>query len=96
MTESFEALDKLVLFLKGESESKFSIEGHTDSDGSEKSNAELSLARAEAVKQYLIAQGIQSTQLETIGFGETAPIGSNDTENGKAANRRTEIRKITD
>jgi len=94
MTESYEALNKLALFLNSESESKFVIEGHTDSDGSEKSNAELSLARAQAVKDYLIAQGVKSVQLETKGFGESMPVESNDTDKGKAANRRTEIRKV--
>jgi outer membrane protein OmpA-like peptidoglycan-associated protein len=96
LKDSYEALDKLVLFLKSESTSKFSIEGHTDSDGSEKSNEELSRARAEAVKAYLVMQGIKAEQLDTVGKGESNPIANNSTAEGKAINRRTEIRKITD
>ena len=94
MPASYEILDKLVTYLLSEAENKFELAGHTDSDGSEKSNEELSLARAEAVKTYLIGKGISAEQLITHGYGESQPVAENKTEEGKAKNRRTELKKI--
>ena len=74
--------------------SNFSIEGHTDSDGSDAHNQKLSEERAAAVRNYLIEQGIDSQRLASIGFGETKPIDTNKTKAGKANNRRTEVRLI--
>ena len=94
MPESYEILDRLATYLKGESDSKFEVSGHTDSDGSEKSNADLSLARAESVKKYLIEKGVSAQQLVAKGYGESNPIADNSSEEGKAENRRTEMKKI--
>lgn len=94
LSESFEILDKLVTFLFSESDSKFELVGHTDSDGSELSNKELSLARAESVKVYLVSKGVSPNQLATNGYGESKPIADNLTEEGRAKNRRTELKKI--
>ena len=96
LEESFEALNKLGKFLKGESDCKFAIEGHTDSDGSAKANKDLSLARAEVVKAYLVSIGVLAEQLSVFGMGESNPIADNNTEEGKALNRRTELRKMAD
>ncbi|ETI63366.1 OmpA/MotB [Sphingobium sp. C100] len=68
------------------------IYGHTDSDGSDAYNQTLSERRAQSVANYLVGRGVQSARVATRGFGETQPIASNATEEGKAANRRVEIK----
>lgn len=67
------------------------IVGHTDSDGSDEYNQRLSERRAMAAAAYLVAQGVGGTRVGTSGLGETEPVASNDTELGKAANRRVEV-----
>ncbi|RRN80021.1 MULTISPECIES: OmpA family protein [Pseudoxanthomonas] len=67
------------------------VAGHTDSIGSDEVNQRLSEQRASAVTQFLVAQGINSQRFITIGAGKRYPIASNDTEAGRAANRRVEI-----
>lgn len=67
------------------------IEGHTDSDGEEDANRQLSQSRATAVLGELVSRGVESERLEAIGLGESVPIGSNETKDGKAANRRIEF-----
>ena len=74
-------------------EIKFSIEGHTDSDGEADFNQNLSEGRADAVKNLLVTMGIDAKRLTAKGHGESKPIGSNDTAEGKAANRRVEFIK---
>lgn len=66
--------------------------GHTDSDGSDAYNQGLSERRAQSVASYLVSRGVQSARIGTRGYGETQPIASNLTEEGKAANRRVEIK----
>ncbi|MDX3900704.1 MAG: OmpA family protein [Sphingobium sp.] len=66
--------------------------GHTDSDGSDAYNQGLSERRAAAVADYLSGHGVQSARIATRGYGETQPIASNTTEEGKASNRRVEIK----
>lgn len=68
------------------------ISGHTDNVGDDKSNMLLSDARAAAVKEYLVAQGIPEATLLTVGYGETRPVASNKTEEGRRKNRRVEIK----
>ena len=67
------------------------VAGHTDSIGSEEYNQGLSERRANAVKDYLVAQGVTATRLTARGYGELRPIASNDTEEGRAENRRVEL-----
>lgn len=67
------------------------IEGHTDSDGDDQANQELSEKRAMAVAKWLVGQGIDCKRLLPVGFGENKPVASNETQEGKAANRRMEI-----
>lgn len=67
------------------------IIGHTDSTGSDQHNAELSVQRAQSVKDYLVSTGGSADKLRAIGMGETYPIASNDTDEGRAVNRRVEI-----
>ena len=68
-----------------------SVEGHTDSVGSDDYNQNLSEHRAESVRDYFVQQGIQSAAIEARGFGKTAPIASNDTPEGRQQNRRVEL-----
>jgi outer membrane protein OmpA-like peptidoglycan-associated protein len=75
----------------GDGGSKIVIEGHTDSTGSEETNRELSLKRATAVRDELIAQGVSSDRVSVEGFGASRPIADNSTQAGRANNRRVEI-----
>jgi outer membrane protein OmpA-like peptidoglycan-associated protein len=67
------------------------VKGHTDSMGTEKYNQELSERRSKAVTNYLITKGIPTSRITAVGFGETMPIASNDTPEGRQQNRRVEI-----
>ena len=87
-------LDAIKEILKNYPNAKFSIEGHTDSDGSDKLNQKLSEDRAAAVMNALIERGVNVDNLVSKGFGESQPVASNKTAAGKAQNRRTEIRHI--
>lgn len=92
--ESFGFLNELAKWLKENPKIILSIEGHTDSDGDEKSNQKLSEQRAESVKKSLIDLGIDGSRFKTKGFGESKPIDKNDTPAGKTNNRRVEFVKI--
>ncbi|MEX0317072.1 MAG: OmpA family protein [Ruegeria sp.] len=70
---------------------RIEIGGHTDSDGSDAANRALSERRAQAVNDYLVGQGIARERLVTVGYGETRPVTSNDTADGKRRNRRIEF-----
>jgi outer membrane protein OmpA-like peptidoglycan-associated protein len=70
------------------------VYGHTDSDGTEAYNQGLSERRARSVADYLSVHGVQSARIATRGFGETQPIASNETAEGKAQNRRVEIKIV--
>lgn len=85
-------LDKMATILKSNPAAKFSIEGHTDSDGSDESNQILSEKRADIIKTALIERGVNAENLTTKGFGETTPIAPNTTAKGKSENRRTEVK----
>jgi outer membrane protein OmpA-like peptidoglycan-associated protein len=77
--------------LKNYPNAKFSIEGHTDSDGGEAMNQKLSEDRANIVKEAMIERGIKAENLNAVGFGESTPVETNKTAAGKAKNRRTEL-----
>ena len=85
-------LDAIAIIIVQYPNAKFSIEGHTDSDGSETSNQKLSEDRAKVVKDELIKRGVSAANVIAIGFGEKAPTATNDTKEGKAQNRRTEVK----
>jgi OOP family OmpA-OmpF porin len=89
--QSAGVLMDIVAILNEYSTAKFTIEGHTDSTGSEKLNMRLSDARALAVKDYLVKNGVDEFRLSAEGYGETKPIDSNKTRAGRANNRRVEI-----
>lgn len=67
------------------------VEGHTDSQGSDQNNLTLSQARADSVRQYLISRGVKTDRIRALGKGESQPLASNDTPEGRANNRRVEI-----
>lgn len=93
--ESFPVLDELVAYLNRREEERIEIGGHTDNVGKAASNIILSMDRAKSVMAYLITKGIDSNRLTAKGYGMSEPIVSNDTKEGKAMNRRTEV-KILD
>ncbi len=70
------------------------VEGHTDSVGSEEYNQDLSTRRANAVRTLLAQQGVAESRMEAVGFGETMPVATNDTEAGRQMNRRVEIKIV--
>ncbi len=84
-------LSNIVEILENNPDMKIRIEGHTDNIGSMGYNIELSQKRARAVKNYLVGKGIQESRISTEGFGFKHPIAPNDTEAGRALNRRAEI-----
>jgi len=92
--QTFPVLQSIVAILKEYPSSKFSIEGHTDSDGKDAMNQKLSEDRAAAVKNYLVENGIASDRLSSTGYGESKPIDSNKTKKGKANNRRVEVKLV--
>lgn len=91
---SFPSLDNLVEILTNQPNVRIELAGHTDSDGSEKDNQDLSERRTETVKRYLVERGIAADRIETVGYGESMPVTSNESEIGKARNRRTVIRTL--
>jgi outer membrane protein OmpA-like peptidoglycan-associated protein len=93
--ESFPEIMKIATVMKEHPELMFSIEGHTDSDGDPMKNKVLSEDRAKAIKEALIKMGIDSQRLESKGFGQSKPIDTNATKEGKSNNRRVEFVLIT-
>lgn len=92
--ESMGTLNEVTKLLKEHADLKFEIDGHTDSDGGDAANLQLSQSRAEAVKAKLVSMGISAERLTTKGFGASKPIDKNDTAEGKANNRRVEFIKM--
>jgi len=89
--ESKPTLDLVAKILKEHADWKLTIEGHTDSTSTPEHNQQLSESRANAVKTYLTAAGIDAARLTPKGLGATQPIASNDNALGRAANRRVEV-----
>jgi outer membrane protein OmpA-like peptidoglycan-associated protein len=84
-------LDQAVETLKEHSAIALTVEGHTDSVGSDEYNQRLSVRRAEAVRDYLSGHGITSSRMSVAGRGESQPVATNDTAEGRAQNRRVEL-----
>lgn len=93
--DSYKVLDELVAYLNRKDDERIELQGHTDNVGSAKSNLILSDARANTVRNYLISKGIDPYRVTAKGYGLTVPVSSNKTEEGRAQNRRTEV-KILD
>lgn len=86
-----QAIDRLAAFLQESPDRALLIEGHTDARGTEAFNEDLSERRANAVRDALVAQGIDPQRLRTVGLGEGYPVATNDTVAGQQENRRVEI-----
>ncbi len=91
LTGSMAELNRVFIFMEENPDLAVEIAGHTDSTGSAKHNQDLSQKRAEAVVEYLFSKGIETDRLISTGYGDRKPVGSNDIEEGRAINRRTEL-----
>ncbi len=94
LPQSFAELNKVVSFMLENNIQKIEISGHTDSEGSDAYNQKLSEGRANAVIAYLVSQGVDPSRMTAVGYGESRPIDTNFTEEGKAQNRRVEFTLI--
>jgi OOP family OmpA-OmpF porin len=92
---SYGILDRAVAVLKEFQDVRLEISGHTDSRGNSDYNRDLSQKRADSVKMYFIANGIDADRLTSIGYGMDRPIADNTSESGRSKNRRTEFRLLT-
>ncbi len=86
-------LDELAGVLR-ESDGRVELSGHTDSQGADQMNLDLSRRRASAAAAYLVTKGFQADRFTTVGFGESRPIADNETAEGRQRNRRTEVRAL--
>lgn len=93
--ESIPELERLIKLLNDVPTMKIEISGHTDNVGSELYNQELSEKRAQAVVEYLVDKGVDNDRLTFKGYGFSQPVAGNDTEEGRAMNRRTEFKVIS-
>lgn len=87
----YQEINRVAQVLTQYPETRIMVAGHTDSDGSEAMNQELSVRRAENVRNALVAQGVSAARISTMGFGETQPVADNSTAAGKQLNRRVVI-----
>lgn len=85
-------LDPIAAAIKACPDAKITVIGHTDNTGNDAINTPLSASRAQAVADYLVAQGVPANAVTSRGAGSGEPVASNDTEEGRAQNRRTEIK----
>lgn len=90
-SEAKSILDAAVSKINANPSNTISVEGHTDSTGSDAYNSQLSQRRARSVAEYLASKGVSASRLKTIGKGESDPIASNDTREGRAQNRRVVV-----
>lgn len=93
-SSSFPFLDELASIMIAQPDWKLELSGHTDNVGSESTNLQISKARVEEVKKYLISKGVIPEKISVFAFGESKPIASNNTQEGRDKNRRVEIKII--
>ncbi len=94
--ESFDELNDLVAMMKVNTKIEIQLEGHTDSQGSASANMELSQHRVDAVKKYLVSNGVAKDRVKTKALGGTQPLSKEKTEEARALNRRVEMRILKD
>jgi outer membrane protein OmpA-like peptidoglycan-associated protein len=92
--ESYAVIDELLAYLTRKAEERIEIGGHTDNVGSAAANLVLSKDRATSVMNYLVSKGVDPLRLEAKGYGMSMPVESNKTEEGRAQNRRTEVKVL--
>ena len=90
-SDSLKTVNDMAQVLKAYPNAQVQLVGHTDNTGSADANRTLSLSRADAVKTLLVGQGVGADRITTQGYGQDRPVASNDTEEGRARNRRTEL-----
>ena len=90
--EAYPVLDELVEYLKRKDDERIELGGHTDNVGKPEANMILSTNRAKAVMTYLLTKGIAAERVSAKGYGMTVPIAENDDAEGRAQNRRTEVK----
>ncbi|WP_316736489.1 OmpA family protein [Pedobacter aquatilis] len=91
-TASFSILDKAVAEMKKEPNKKFVLNGHSSAEGTPEHNMSLSIDRANSVKSYLVNAGLNASNFRIVGHGEKEPVSTNNSEEGRILNRRTEIK----
>jgi outer membrane protein OmpA-like peptidoglycan-associated protein len=89
--ENYTLLSKVQQTIQVFGQPKVTIEGHTDSTGSDSYNQMLSQQRAQAVSSVLIRDGVEAVRIDTVGYGESRPVASNATPSGRQLNRRVEL-----
>lgn len=89
--QSYPELDIIASYMKADPNKSIEIYGHTDNEGEETKNVELSIKRAKAVGNYLVAKGVHSSKVSSNGYGSSKPIAGNETAEGKKQNRRVEF-----
>jgi outer membrane protein OmpA-like peptidoglycan-associated protein len=92
--KSISIMEQLVEMIKQRPNLKIEVGGHSDSDGDATANIKLSLARAQKVVDWLISKGVEKNKLTAKGYGSSSPIADNNSEEGKATNRRVELKVI--
>ena len=92
--DSRAVLDEAANELKEDPSVRISVEGYTDSVGSEEYNERLSVRRADAVFRYLVNHGVAPQRMNVVGYGESRPVATNETESGRAQNRRVELHVV--
>lgn len=92
--ESSHELDRILPYFKKFPNLKIEISGHTDAVGSDAANQQLSEARANSVREYLIRKGVRIDKIEAVGYGEAVPVATNDTDEGRQLNRRVEFKVL--
>jgi len=92
--QSHERLDRVVEYMTYRRSARIRIAGHTDNVGNPQRNQQLSEQRAQSVRQYLIDHGIDADRVEAVGYGDAQPVAPNDTDEGRAQNRRIEAMEI--
>jgi hypothetical protein len=92
--ESYPTLENVVVILRSNPGLRLEVQGYTDNQGPSDGNRIMSEKRAQAVRAYLVQQGIEPQRVTAVGYGETQPVADNNTPEGRAANRRVELRPL--
>jgi len=93
---SYPILDEVVDLMKSRTSARIGVYGHTDNHGSDAINQRLSRERAAACKNYIASKGIAPNRLESKGFGPSQPVADNNTEEGRARNRRVDFKVLNE